>query len=324
MSACKDESSQIRRLMVELLTPIHIGSGVSYREYYMEGLRVFRMDLEGVTKDQEFSKYERALVDSALKGDAGFSIYKIAPDLIKRHTLYSVEAFEQNIRGEIREHIKSNGKPYLPASSLKGALLTALLWKYIKEGEIRVDRYHFNLKGRESGGAFVGILNQLFEKICENPLPTERTNDREGRMGRFRRWIGISDPRPAEIRSLRVVGIKVYPRGPQMPAEVMWTGTTFEVDLFKYSGLKMTIDDVLKASDDFYRNVLSEENAWRRTMGLEELRFEGKTLVRVGWGSSQLATSVRLAVRTAYQLNKPRTRKLVTPGMLPMGWALLK
>ncbi|RLI91244.1 MAG: type III-A CRISPR-associated RAMP protein Csm5, partial [Candidatus Altiarchaeales archaeon] len=61
---------------------------------------------------------------------AKFSDIKI----LYSYPVLNLDDLKDDLRGEIREQIKtSNYLPYIPGSSIKGAIRTALLWRYIKD-----------------------------------------------------------------------------------------------------------------------------------------------------------------------------------------------
>jgi CRISPR-associated protein Csm5 len=121
-------------------TPVHIGTGLTYHpnEYVLtrtpDGIQFFsRINqsalLKGLTNDQR----------DALSEDLQDEYFSLG-DFFKTHALkygnFRRYRAENHTRKkdptEIRECIKNAHKPYIPGSSLKGAVRTALLWWHAK------------------------------------------------------------------------------------------------------------------------------------------------------------------------------------------------
>lgn len=119
-------------IKLKTLTPVHIGTGNSYG---MEGFIVENNKLKRII----FSKFYDSLSEkqknellSELERE-NFSLnefvkkknIKISEDTV----LHSIST--KFIPNKVREQIKANNIPYIPGSSIKGAIRTALLWRYL-------------------------------------------------------------------------------------------------------------------------------------------------------------------------------------------------
>jgi CRISPR type III-A-associated RAMP protein Csm5 len=298
------------RLVLETLTPVHIWSGTNYgpSDYYVDGEELIRVDFYGLVGDREFQRYKEKVI-WALNRRA--SIHGAAPSLAERHVLYRLRnkgVFENKT---VREFIKTSGRPYIPGSSLKGAILTALIWDHVKTRSGLVTERDF---------ANERVMERKNREIIGSVLREVGKGDPAGRdKPQFNRWIGVTDSELAGMEDLMAVKVGVYPSGPTIFAEVLREGVSLRVELDSLSGVDL--NKVLDKVDIFYREVLNKENEWRRKNGLGELKFskEGR-LVRIGSGSSQLATSIR----SLFRLREPRTRKVVEPEKISMGWAVLR
>lgn len=128
---------------IEVISPVHIGSGgaISPIEYLVED-EFYRADMDRIFEDERFNNEE--FIENAKGG----SLYlgRFGPELAKEHVRYALDISESTrtnllrlIGGpssEVREHIKTKDAVYIPGSSLKGAIRTAILWKALKDSRI--------------------------------------------------------------------------------------------------------------------------------------------------------------------------------------------
>jgi len=318
------------RFRLTTLTPVHVGAGAKYGplEYYIRDNRLCRVDFYRLCSDPGFTKYRDRIIKSALEMRKE-RIDQLAPDLAERFQLYSID--QAGLSGEypdVSEHIKTGMRPYIPGSSLKGSILTALVYDYFKNNKGELDtlrREMYSGRGRRF---------RIGRKIIENTIGSLTGSDAgtgDGKRG-FARWIRISDPETVPIEKLFAGKVIVCPSrqsGPRIAMEMLKPGTDFEYEIEPFGDIDL--NGLIAKVDEFYRLVLREENGWRKRQGLSLLGFgeggDGSALVRVGTGSSKLATSLLLLLDEAH----PKTRKLVIPGLppavqekSPMGWARLQ
>lgn len=115
------------RLEIEVLTPLHIGSGVTLKQGFdfevSNGL-TYRLNEDIILADKWPSDpaQQRLYLNQPLANLLETGDYRAHPEYF-RYTLRGAPAMK-----EIREAIRDvQGRPYIPGSSLKGALRTALL-----------------------------------------------------------------------------------------------------------------------------------------------------------------------------------------------------
>lgn len=115
------------RLEIEVLTPLHIGSGVTLTQGFdfevHDGL-TYRLNEDVILSDKwpEDPAQQRLFLNQPLANLLEPDDYHAHPEYF-RYTLRGVPVMR-----EIREAIRDvYGRPYIPGSSLKGALRTALL-----------------------------------------------------------------------------------------------------------------------------------------------------------------------------------------------------
>ncbi|MEK0085286.1 type III-A CRISPR-associated RAMP protein Csm5 [Benzoatithermus flavus] len=123
------------------LTPIHVGDGslLAPEDYLLDKGDVARFVPERVVADMRPAERQRflAALDAGRLGEAQAILRRaVDPDrhVVERIALAGrareklAAVFENPLqRGEIRPFVRTAGRPYLPGSSLKGALRTALL-----------------------------------------------------------------------------------------------------------------------------------------------------------------------------------------------------
>ncbi|MGC9019483.1 MAG: type III-A CRISPR-associated RAMP protein Csm5 [Candidatus Bipolaricaulaceae bacterium] len=147
------------RLAVQVLTPLHIGTG-----------HVLQQDFDYVVRDGQTLRLheERFLEWIAEKGERFARLTQgvppgqiiggeIRPDspLVR----YALPGAPQNTR-EIRECVKDGwDRPYIPGSSLKGALRTAILWWIWTEESFQLSRFQL---GKDPRFAARSVEQEIF------------------------------------------------------------------------------------------------------------------------------------------------------------------
>ena len=120
---------------LEVLSPVHIGSGfnISPVEYVADD-KFYRIDMDSLFKDEKFNIDD--FIENAKFGS--FYLGKFYGDIAKSHKRYVLEISNSakksltDKKSEVREFIKTGNGVYIPGSSIKGALRTAILWYILK------------------------------------------------------------------------------------------------------------------------------------------------------------------------------------------------
>jgi len=308
---------------LNILSPLHIGSGgvISPTGYLIDDY-LYIIDMEKLFLDADFLKYRETFIkeaaDSRYLGD-------LAPlELIKRHTLYraglkpETRTFLHDHPIEIKEFIKSAGRPYVPGSSIKGAVLSALLWYVLKE--------HAKTKASQVKALFAKE-NEEYRKNYETFLGlgfSLLTNSRgmDWKKARFLNWAGVSDSSfkkgNTEIIVTKVKGSKSTSELP-IAYECLPVGSDFlfSLDLKK---CKFSEEKVWEICDEFYSRVAAQYQNLK-------LDKEDGVFLRLGQGSSAFSTaSIFLAHDLGisnYSVTPPLTTKTTLEGEL-MGWTVVK
>ena len=125
------------KIILETISPVHIGTGERYgrSEFLVRGNDIIRLDVNKIyahlgEKNKEV--FLQFLEDPRFRLD---DFIKNVDDSISKAKLYSAK-LKTNIPHEIAENIKTGFKGYVPGSTLKGAIRTAILSAFIGDNEI--------------------------------------------------------------------------------------------------------------------------------------------------------------------------------------------
>lgn len=192
---------------LEVLTPVNIGSGEAlsqFSDYIYDKGNVYFIDHDALVRELSQRPNGQRIIDefvkvvqSQAKGNARDRL-KLKGFLEKAGLDYKKYAFKklpasEEIREQIQLHVKSAGQPYIPGSSLKGAIRTALLAHLISPGEDRkIMEYIATEKQKSKGFRYIG--QNFFGKFGDDVF----------------KYIHVSDTLPFEQENLRVVKFYKY------------------------------------------------------------------------------------------------------------------
>jgi len=323
---------------LRIITPVHIGNGgeIPPFEYLMEGGVFYRIDVDGLFRDRNFDK------EKFLKlAQAHQSLRAFGTGLVKRHVAYELELGEGIREGfKVREFVKSSGKLYVPGSSIKGSILSALYWHELRRlaGEPKgveiiraclckdyssLSRHGHRVEKKQGERMILELLIDLLFQTMIGGEPEEGVK----KGARFTPWLAVTDT-GLTGDGLVVLG-KVWGsrRGIPLCYEVLKPGCELEFELTAQR-VMMSEMEILRISDEFYSKVLEMEEAWAKklpkaSLELDEIRGE-KYKLRIGQGSSSLATSLLILARdlgvekeyirqwrVVRSVEGPKTRKVV-------------
>ncbi|MBE9592027.1 MAG: type III-A CRISPR-associated RAMP protein Csm5, partial [Proteobacteria bacterium] len=141
-------------LILETITPVHVGTGHKYSgaEFVLKDKTLYRVSLDKLlnklTLDQREDLTERL-------EDRNFSLTEFLKD--KNIALSKIKRYASGFDGpgtprEIAEHIKTNNIAYIPGSSIKGAIRTAILYSQITDRSIEKLSRIFDMNYRQREG----------------------------------------------------------------------------------------------------------------------------------------------------------------------------
>lgn len=314
-------------LKLETISPVHIGNGneISPMEYHVD--EVFtRVDLDSLIKDEVFGRYQEKFMIGA--GTSRYIGQYIPPTLLVSHASYQVpftpEAHMHLSNNPIlvKEFYKSAGRVLIPGSSVKGSILSAVVFEVLNSlwrEETSRDSIIKLLRKKEDRFSHNELLDMVLSFVC--------TSSGQGKRDRFSRWIDVSDSSMGlPDQNLRIFLTKVDgARGRSalpIVCEALDSGKEFFLEIKTEKYLRYPIENILSQTDHFYRMV------WNKTNPGKPLTEEG-TLLRIGQGSSAYSTSLLLFAEVnkigqeTYPHLPPRTSKKVE-GDGNMGWIILK
>jgi CRISPR-associated protein Csm5 len=313
--------------IIRTLSPVHVGSGSELTPldyvYDAEARKVIVLDFEALLARPEVDPEElsRSLQRTGFSLEQLLRSWRIPPQEVARYSL----AAPRNPTGHpIREQAKTPWyQPLIPGSSLKGAIRTALLWRFLEEGEhhapaarylqeIALGRHDAHRRGRVQPPD----PRSVARRIEASTLGPEPNRD-------LLRALQVGDPEPLAKEALVVLRVDTYQigeRGQLQPnsqlvnyAESLKPGAqtaTFlkldesllapqaesELRFSRYrpwidpqDGLVETLNrfatTILERESQFYRQAGLEEAARWCERCLERAKQPRLALVCVGWGS---------------------------------------
>lgn len=126
---------------IETITPVHVGSGQKYSkaEFILQNKVLSRISLNKLLSELSENQRE-GFVDALESREFSMTDFVSNNNLdISKITSYKVRCPDGLSTREVSEHIKTNHKAYIPGSSIKGAIRTAMLYKILKENYSIVD-----------------------------------------------------------------------------------------------------------------------------------------------------------------------------------------
>ncbi|NWF92142.1 MAG: type III-A CRISPR-associated RAMP protein Csm5 [Syntrophaceae bacterium] len=312
------------KIKIEILTPLHIGSGedISPSEYLVDtNLDIFsRLNMDALFHDLSFKKYMDRFISEACRQRYIGSI--IDHSLLKKYPLYSIpisgeaKSYIANNQTNVRALIKTGGRVFIPGSSIKGSILSALMWHVLKNnyGVSRTKIHELITKRpqnrREEGEAYNELLKLSLSLISP-----------DSKKGRFSQWVNLSDSTcnpPQESIEIYLSRVKGARWGGELPIlfEGIKKGQTFETEL-SIVGSKFSEKEILETVHDFYLKVADYDE-----VNVDKQPY----LLRLGQGSTVYATSLLILARDLgikdYRVSPPRTRKRIDD-KIPMGFVRL-
>ncbi len=312
------------KVKLETLTPLHIGSGeeISPSEYFIDkdSGKFVRLNMDDLFRDPLFGIHMDRFISEASRQRYIGAI--IEHSLLKKYHIYSIpisgeaRTYISNNKTNVKTVVKTAGRVFIPGSSIKGSILSALIWHVLKNNygphKARIDEFLTKPPGniREEAETYNELLRLSLSIISPN-----------AKQGRFNQWINLSDSTtrsPEESIEIYVSKVKGGRRGSDLPIlyEAIKIGQTFELEIVK-TGAKFNEKEILKIVHDFYLKVAKHDGV---DVGTEPYLF------RLGQGSTAYATSLLILADDlkikGYRVKPPRTRKRIE-GEIPMGFARL-
>lgn len=345
---------------LKTLTPVHVGSGIEISpiEYLVDDSKFYRVDVESLFMDDNFDK-KRFLnfVEQCTAGKKQPYLGEFDRNLPKKYVKYVLDTEERiDKKQQIKEHIKTSWEFYVPGSSIKGSILSAIYWYALKEQSrdlnikkiitsclIKDFRALANFKKDKRYGEFIvgrpgkidpkdTLMNFVFDYIIQDK---SKFKPKEPKELKFAPWIQVTDTNTISEDDAYLVCAKSVGahRGIFMFYEVIKPGSVIKFEM-RQQNVSLRENEILKIVDDFYSKVLQMEESWIKrnniSLNVSELKNK-KYKLRLGQGSSSLATSLLILAKelrieneylrkwrvTRYS-TEPKTRKIVLKNGEPL------
>ncbi len=349
--------------IIETLSPIHIGSGEKYKssEFIIKGSEIIRVDINkvyAILNEKDKDLFLEYLEDPRFRLNDLIDKMKIP---VSETKFYSSN-LKTSIPTEISEHIKTNTKGYIPGSSLKGAIRTAILSSFIGEKEISAIGKIFAMKN-------FWQRDREVERFLEGFFSTGKG---QSSYSDFMRFVQISDFSPVHdlcvynVQSLEAHGTNwrwylKNGRTVQSYLETIAAGERLEGDInltynknlhqnLVLQGNKeiLHIDEIKRFIYRFSCDIIDHEISFSKKYGIDFLpkfyedlkskNTEKTPVIKLGHGTGYLATTIGLYLKKnpgvyeevkkslhgkSYSFEFPKTRKIVVEEKTPLGWCRL-
>ncbi|WP_456328646.1 type III-A CRISPR-associated RAMP protein Csm5 [Archaeoglobus sp.] len=307
-------------MILRVLSPTHIGSGEVLTDidyvYIHTNEKVRVIDYERAWRE-----------DSRIRERIERGVFN--PREASNYYKYELKAFCKP-RGKVLEHIKVLGKPYIPGSSLKGAIRTAILWKYLKDRSLKVKS--------------IGELRKFEQELF--------TSNKRDLMS----LLVVRDSKPVSLENLGVYETAVLSEASDGDRPILKEKKFRIYTESLIPKTKLEIDLVVKSKDleswkdaiaEFTRHVISIERDFfeRRDNGMlsEVLKFideierrldSGKIVFRLGFSTGWLWKTVgsllskkervilarKLRLSRRLGLDFPKTRRVIVDAFGRYKW----
>ena len=332
--------SKVYKCKIRTLSPVHIGSGKDYgpSEYVNAKAKqkdkivktIKRIDFAKFYGDMAEDKQDRFLNNLS---NPNYKIEEDYPNISKEYTRYnsinkSSISKESHFAPEISEHIKTSDNIYIPGSSIKGAIRTAILYDMIENDDIEDIPRLIQRRGNRT------IINKKdYNKFIDEFFVARRGNSAQKNIMRF---LQISDssvrknPTIHEVMAIMAQnrggipkGVGYYSRKGSVVKSYLETidknnivncefTINYDEDLLRRNEIKdkgfiLDINYIKKAIYKFSADLINYELEFADKYdvsyltnfynSLTKFNKEESPALRIGAGSGLMATSIAMKVK---------------------------
>jgi len=331
---------KIYELKCEILTPLHIGDGSELQPYeYIITDKFYKIPLEDFILDlpvekqkvitdlmeQDIVKLRQFLKDNLDPLRFGEYFVEVSNKLKSSYNTKIADELNQLL---ISPFIRTSNRPYIPGSSLKGAIRTAVVAYFA--GKNIQERNARNLEARVLGYGFFNQRRQKFQinlqndpfraiKITDSFLPENSTLIEEA----------TTITKQGEIKVFREV---TYSKLTNHSLEFT-TELRIDDNLINKNPKirkKLNIETLTNACNEFYNIVIQhEKDKYFRNNPMvkgiynqlsSQLKQDKSFILRLGWGSGKNSVTLNLKKDRPQYV---KTRRLINK-IYPLGWIKAK
>jgi CRISPR-associated protein Csm5 len=344
------------KLILSFYSPIHIGNGQELEpfEYIIKDDYLYTFSFEQFVSSlspgdrEKLLQLQRNMKPAALKDIRNFIKHRCTLDQyrekipVTRRVAYIYENKFLDIQNMLKMEpfIKTMGSPYIPGSSLKGAIRTAVL-NYWSEEQHRDEHDILKAKKEDKWGKFlpdIGLDVFKFLKLPDIPLPKDFTLF--SKISNFH--LKDNQLQETNIQLLReVTRSRYYPLKEFAPGGNLFG---FELKLDKeimqdskaVSGRRDLTFDTIWKSLDFYESILDRESKkwspynknlyWFYENFMKFLKEEREKkgdlkVIKIGFGSGFEAITIEKLRRPKRAYGKSIN---IFESLCPLGWVVLR
>lgn len=346
------------KLKIKTITPLHVGNGAEYGspEFYLASANkrkvLARADLNKLfmilpddLKDEFIIELEEPQFN--LQSFLKEVMFQLPQGSLGKVRLY-FSYLETKLPDTVTEHIKTSNQAYIPGTSIKGSIKTALLYDMVKSGDMNGIEHLF--RNRRDGKLEINI------RKSQNFVDDFFSSDHEKKPNTsIMRFIQVTDTTPVEKMTIYSVNsVKAIDRGWNWYRGSIDAGKTciesidknqeleFDLNLnqtdkiVKKLNLKdkeeyMSLDRILNCIYKFSRDLIENEIEFAQKYGMKflekfysDLSSKNTTdgpVMNIGMGTGFLAKTIGLKIREydPYLYNKVRqsTRGKSYPNEFP-------
>ena len=363
-------SSESYDLHLTTLSPIHIGSGNTYgASEFVRAKAKSKGEVVKITKRINLSKYYSSLSDDkkdkflASLTNSNFELAQFDKKIKKDFVRYQCfDNSKADFINEIQEHIKTSDKVYIPGSSIKGAIRTAIFYDLLTEDDIEHIGRRVSNKRWENKKLDDGLLNKYFAG-SGNPAQYN-----------IFRFMQIADTTATNLPKVeQVLAVmasngrrknQFYSRNGNLVRSYLETigankkfksrlTTTFDKDFYRRLQLGgkseiLDLDYLKRVLFNFSQDLIDYELEFADNYDISYLtkfytnlnkkNTKDAPLLKIGAGSGLMATSIGMKVKEynpaafekirnsfkgSYPFEFPKSRKVTKAGK-PFGWVKLE
>jgi CRISPR-associated protein Csm5 len=307
------------KVKLKTFTPVFIGSGEKYSACQIVNINSSCYKLRDMSFFRLINNYPKLKESNSLNKIANKTIQNIEREVSKKDLFYEIKNYANEINEEILQMIKHpSGALYIPGSSIKGAIRTAIQYHIMKKNKDHFSQIVLNAlnNARQSPKKKWSIMAEVTKSV-DNNLRL-RSNEIHTDFARFL-TIRDTDLLTEPVCLVRVGVFKISSqklvfdnRKPTFLAEVIPPSMEFETEIIfdvdrmefmqrelskKYSGVPKSINEILDCVREMYDDVIKDE--------LNDLKLENskygdfvkkldsqKDKIHIGYGGGLKACSL--------------------------------